>query len=63
MLGNIIFQKVGMAYLAMANMDMVTFRMDWVRRSRAAMEKGPYPTEVVGRMQYGNMSDHVRIIY
>jgi hypothetical protein len=57
------FQRVGMAYLAMANMDMVTFRMDWARRSRAAMEKGPYPTEVVGRMQYENISNHARIIY
>jgi hypothetical protein len=57
------FQRVGMAYLAMANMDMVTFRVDWARRSGAAMEKGPYPTGVIGRMQYGNISDQLLIIY
>jgi hypothetical protein len=45
------FQTVGMAYLAMANLDMVTIRMDWARRSGAAMGKGPYPTGVIGRMQ------------
>jgi hypothetical protein len=63
MLGAIMFQRVGMAHLAMANMDMVTFRMDWARRSRAAMEKGPYPTEVIGRMQYEYMINQARIIY
>jgi hypothetical protein len=60
---DIIFQKVGMAYIAMANMDMVPFRMDWARRSGAAMERGPYPTEVLGRMEYDNKNDHVEFIY
>jgi hypothetical protein len=41
-----------MAFSAMAHMDMVPFRVDWVRRSMAAMGRGPYPSEVLGRMEY-----------
>jgi hypothetical protein len=52
-----------MAYIAMANMDMVPFRRDWARRSGAAMGKGPYPTDALGRMEYDNENDHIICIY
>jgi hypothetical protein len=58
----VIFQKIGMAYVAMANMDMVTFRRDWARRSGAALGR-PYPTDVLGRMEYDNENDHPEFIY
>jgi hypothetical protein len=50
------FQKTKMAFSAMPHMDMVPFRIDWVRRSMAAMGRGPYPSEVLGRMEYDNNS-------
>jgi hypothetical protein len=48
------FQKTKMAGFAMAHVDMVPFRIDWVRRTMAAMGRGPYPSEVLGRMEYDN---------
>jgi hypothetical protein len=52
-----------MAYIAMASLDMVTIRRDWVWRSRAAMGKGPYPTDALGRMEYDSKNNHIRFIY
>jgi hypothetical protein len=40
-----------MAYIARAHLDRVTHRRDWVRRSTAALGR-PYPTEVLGKMEY-----------
>jgi hypothetical protein len=40
-----------MAYIARAHLDRVTHRRDWVRRSAAALG-GPYPTEVLEKMEY-----------
>jgi hypothetical protein len=44
-----------MAYAAMEHMDMVSVREDWARRSVAAMGRGPYSVESLGRMEYENL--------
>jgi hypothetical protein len=41
-----------MAFSAMEHMDMVSFREDWARRSMAGMGRGPYPTEVLAKLEY-----------
>jgi hypothetical protein len=41
-----------MAFAVLGHMEMVSFRADWVRRSVSKLCMGPYPSEVLGRLEY-----------
>jgi hypothetical protein len=50
-----------MSYLARAHLDMVVYRRDWARRSAAVLGV-PYPPDVLERMEYENLNDHIIFI-